>query len=123
MRDIYICDPQGNILQEMLQEIGYFGLPYRVWTATLKCIREQRRDEFQILPELWQEYWGEEGHAFLSPHEVDLLLKDIEHLQPFLKDIEAAETNIQEIQKFFYDLATICRKAKALKLSLKFEAD
>ena len=128
MRNIYICDTQGNIIQEIVQEEGYFGLPYRVWAATDRCITMQHQDKFQILAQLWEYYHGPEGDAFLSPNEIDLLLQDIEHLKPLLKDIEpgrikGSKTELREIETFFYNLTKRCQKAKARNLSLKFVAD
>ncbi|MEA5469788.1 hypothetical protein [Spirulina sp. 06S082] len=124
MRDIYICDVQGNLLKEL----GYCGLPEQIWLATYQYITEQHQHEFQILAQLWQYYYGQEGDALLSPIEVALLLKDIEYLKSLLSnikvtEIEAEPIEIQEIQKFFEDLLNLCQKAQNSDRALKFVAD
>jgi hypothetical protein len=122
MRDIYICDTEGKLLKQE----GYCELPESIWLATFKYITEQYKS--QILAQLWQYYYGQKGDAFLSPIEVDFLLKDIQNLQPLLKDIEgseikAAETNIQTIQIFFADFLNLCQKAQSRDRALRFVAD
>ena len=124
MRTIHLCDIQGNILRQE----KFCGLSYGVFMAAHNFITIKHQNEFQILVQLWQYYYGEEGDAFLSPNEIDLLLQDIEHLKPLLKDIEpgrirAEKIELQKIETFFDDLASICQKAKARNLSLKFVAD
>ena len=124
MRTIHFCDTQGNILRKK----EFYGILHRVWTATYRCIAIQHQDEFQVLSSLWQHHEGEDGDAFLSPNDIELLLQDIEHLKPLLKEIEpgritAEKTDLQEIETFFDNLASVCQKAKTKNLSLKFVAD
>ena len=124
MRTFHLCDRQGNIFREE----KFCGLSCEVWSATYRCIRQQYHDRFKILAQLWKHYYGEDGDAFLSPNEIDLLLQDIKHLKPLLKDIEVAiikaeKTDIQKIEAFFDDLIDLCQKAKASERSLTVVAD
>lgn len=117
MRDIYICDAQGNTIEGS----GYLGIPYEVWSATSKLVEEQ--EGFQVLGPLWRYYYGREGDALLSPDEVDLLLNDIQQLRQLLNNLAVSETEDRAIQTFFSSLSELCQRAIGAGHSLKFVAD